>query len=71
MDACLAGNPDISDNFQYAGPLTEAVQLGNIAVRFPGETLKWDAKNLKITNIEAANQFLTKQYRKGWEVEEA
>ncbi|MGY8644108.1 MAG: Gfo/Idh/MocA family oxidoreductase [Verrucomicrobiales bacterium] len=71
VDACLAGNPDISDNFAYAGPLTEAVQLGNIAVRFPGETLKWDAKKLKVTNIEAANQFLTKEYREGWEVEEA
>ncbi len=71
VDACLAGNPDISDNFAYAGPLTEAVQLGNVATRFPGQTLEWDAENLKITNLPEANSFLTKTYRKGWEVHEA
>ncbi|NNE90476.1 MAG: Gfo/Idh/MocA family oxidoreductase [Verrucomicrobiales bacterium] len=70
VDACLAGNPKISDNFQYAGPLTEAVMLGNIAVQFPGETLEWDPKKLRIGNREEANRFLTKKYRKGFEVEE-
>ncbi len=69
VDACLSGDP-ISDDFAYAGPLTEAVQLGNVAVRFPGQRLEWDAKNLKVTNVPEANQFLTKAYRKGWEVEE-
>jgi predicted dehydrogenase len=69
VDACLAGNADISDNFAYAGPLTETVQLGNVAARFPGETLQWDAKNFRITNLEEANRFLTREYRKGWEVE--
>lgn len=68
VDACLAGNPEISDNFAYAGPLTEAVQLGNVAVHFPGETLQWDAASLKVTNLPEANQYLTKTYRKGWEL---
>jgi predicted dehydrogenase len=54
--------------FAYAGPLTEVVLLGCLATRFPNKELKWDAPNLKITNEEAANQFVRKVYRKGWEV---
>jgi len=60
----------ISDDFAYAGPLTEAVQLGNVAAHFPRKTLKWDAASFKVTNIPEANAFLTKEYRKGWEIEE-
>jgi hypothetical protein len=33
-----------------------------------GQTLEWDAKDFKITNDEAANKLLTKEYRKGWEI---
>jgi predicted dehydrogenase len=69
VDACLAGNTEISDNFAYAGPLTETVQLGNVAARFPGKKLEWDAENLRITNLEEANQWLTREYREGWSVE--
>jgi hypothetical protein len=70
VDACLAGNTEISDNFAYAGPLTETVQLGNVAARFPGKKLEWDAENLRITNLEEANQWLTREYREGWSVEQ-
>jgi len=41
-----------SDGFDYGGPLTEAVQLGNIALRFKDKTLKWDANSLTFTNLE-------------------
>ncbi|MAS95591.1 MAG: hypothetical protein CMO55_20515 [Verrucomicrobiales bacterium] len=68
VDACLSGNPNISDNFAYAGPLAETVQLGNVATHFPGQTLEWDAANLRITNMDAANAFLTREYREGWAV---
>lgn len=68
VDACLEGNPDLSDNFAYAGPLTETVQLGNVAIHYRGETLEWDAENLRITNLEAANRRLTRDYRAGWAV---
>ena len=51
-------------------PLTEAVQLGNVAVRFAGQRLEWDPENLKVTNIPEANAFLSKTYREGWQVEE-
>jgi predicted dehydrogenase len=67
IDGCLSGRQP-SDGFDYGGPLTEAVQLGNIATRFSKETLKWDGKDLKFTNHEAANQFVSKKYRKGWEI---
>lgn len=58
-----------SDGFHYAGPLTETVQLGNIAALHPGKTLEWDAKSLKITNVVEANSLLTKKYRDGFAVE--
>ncbi len=53
-------------NFAYGGPLTEAALLGAIAIRFPGETLTWDAKQARITNHEAANGFVNPPYRNGW-----
>lgn len=70
VDACLEGNADISDNFAYAGPLTEAVQLGNVAVHHPGKVLEWDAAKLKITNVPEANRRISRDYREGWAVEE-
>ena len=60
-----------TDSFQYAGPLSEAVQLGNVASRVPGQTLEWDAENLRVTNSEAATKLLTKSYREGWKIEAA
>lgn len=53
--------------FSYAGPLTEAVLLGNVALR-AGKTIAWDSKNLKIVGNNEANQFIRRQYRTGWEV---
>jgi predicted dehydrogenase len=56
-----------SANFDYAGPLTEAVLLGSVATRFPQTTLEWSGKKLKFTNVKEANQFVGRRYRKGWE----
>ena len=67
VDGCLTGKQP-SDGFDYAGPLTEAVQLGNIAQRFPKKTLHWDYDSLQFTNHEAANQFVSREYRKGWDI---
>jgi predicted dehydrogenase len=67
IDGCLNGKQP-SDGFEYGGHLTEAVQLGNVAAFFPKETLKFDAKKLKITNQPAANKHLTRKYRKGYRV---
>jgi hypothetical protein len=50
----------------YAGPLTEANHLGNVAYR-AGAKIVWDAANLKITNIPEAQRFLARQNpREGW-----
>lgn len=54
-------------NFDYAGPLNEAVLLGNVAIR-AGQKLEWDPKNMKVTNVPSANQFLRAKYRSGWEI---
>ncbi|MFO0825400.1 MAG: hypothetical protein U0792_20155 [Gemmataceae bacterium] len=58
-DACR-GEGKTTSNFDYASPLTETVLLGTIAIRVPGETLKWDAAAMKVTNSPAANALLTK-----------
>ena len=53
-------------HFGYSGLLTEAVLLGNAAYR-AGKELAWDTAAGK-TNVPAAEQFLGKEYRKGWEL---
>lgn len=51
--------------FSYAGPLTEANHLGNVAHRAGGKIV-WDAKAMRITNNEDANRFLKRVPREGW-----
>ncbi len=53
--ACKGRDKAMSE-FDYAGPLSEIIVLGDIALLHPGKTLIWDSKNLKITNDEAANK---------------
>jgi predicted dehydrogenase len=67
LDAVLAGGT-CSAAFDYAGPLTESVLMGNVAARTPGQTLEFDARALRFTNHAEANQHLTRSYRKGWGV---
>jgi predicted dehydrogenase len=55
-----------SADFSYSGPLTELALLGNIAKRFPGQKLLWDNANMKVTNLDAANEWVRRPYRKGW-----
>ena len=50
------GQDKAMSSFDYAGPLSEIIVLGDIAMMHPGRKLLWDAKNLKITNDEAANK---------------
>lgn len=66
----VRGNGKTSANFDYAGPLTEAVLLGGVATRFPNTTLEWDGPELKFTNNSDANKYIRRTYRKGWEVKE-
>ena len=63
---CGGGQQKCSANFDYSGPLTESVIIGNIAARFSGETLKFDAKSLRFPDKLEANQYLTRTYRNEW-----
>ena len=66
IDACKGGAPACSD-FNYSGPLTEVVLLGNLAIRTEGHLL-WDGPNMRVTNNEAANEFVRREYRQGWKL---
>ena len=66
LKACRDGSPTLC-NFDYSGALSEAVLLGNVAYR-SGKGFKWDGENMKILDNPAAEKFLTKEYRAGWEV---
>jgi len=86
VEACKEGfgkskHKALTSSFDYAGPLTESILMGNLAIRsymlreersrgghqYPGrKRLLWDGANMKITNFEKANQFVRRAYRKGW-----
>jgi predicted dehydrogenase len=67
VDACLGGEPTES-HFAQTGPMTEAILLGTIAIRLPGEKLEWDHVGMKFTNHPEANRYLKRAYRNGWQV---
>jgi predicted dehydrogenase len=66
LNACKGG-PAAGTNFDYSGPLTETVLLGNLAIRV-GKAVEWDSEKMK-TNLPEANALLRREYRKGWELE--
>lgn len=84
VNACMAGygNAELSSPFEYAGPFTESILIGNLAIRswmmknpklkgwddkyLGRKKLMWDAQNMKITNFDEANQFVKREYREGW-----
>ena len=87
VEACIAGAGSaeakaLSSNFDIAGPLTESVLMGNLAIRsydikttdksgrasYPGRNIQllWDGPNMKITNFDEANQYVKRTYREGW-----
>ncbi len=86
VEAAIAGYGSkeakgLSSHFDIAGPLTESILMGNLAIRsydiqkkkgndfdYPGRNIKllWDGANMKITNFDEANQFVKRNYRDGW-----
>ncbi len=64
IHACKAGSPTTC-NFEYAGLLTEANHLGNVAYRV-GKKLEWDAENLQCPNAPEAEPLIRRKYREGW-----
>jgi hypothetical protein len=86
-DACKAGfgsteHRNLTSSFDYSGPLTETVLMGNLAIRsyqtakmmgeekhFEGrKRLLWDGNNMRVTNYDAANEFVSRDYREGWKL---
>lgn len=65
----VRGNGQTSAPFSYSGPLTEMVLLGCLATRFEKAELKWDTKAVKVTSHEAANKYVRRTPRKGFETE--
>jgi len=71
LRACKGGQP-AGSNFDWAGPLTEVVLMGNVPLRMElrekvdRQNLLWDAKAKRFSNIPEANEFLHKNYRAGW-----
>jgi predicted dehydrogenase len=71
----IKGGPPARSNFaDYAGPLTETILLGNLAVwaaadaDTPGKKIEWDAKNLKPTNAPEVESVVTPAYREGYKL---
>ena len=64
--ACKQGG-ETSCAFDYSGPLTETVLLGNVALR-AGAPLTWDAEALTATDCPTAARYVRKTYRPGWEL---
>ncbi len=71
VEACKGGKP-AGSNFDWAGPLAEAVLMGNVALRvqlreeLTLRSLHWDSAALRFTNLEDANKFVRSEYRAGW-----
>jgi hypothetical protein len=66
VSACKNGTPTTC-NFDYSGALAETVLLGNVAYK-AGKKIEWDAAAMKCTNAPDADQYLRREYRKGWEL---
>ncbi|MHC4727046.1 MAG: Gfo/Idh/MocA family protein [Planctomycetota bacterium] len=66
IEACKGGKPALC-NFDFSGPLTEIVLLGNLAIR-SGKKLFWDRKNMMATNAPEVSKYLHIPYRNGWEL---
>lgn len=60
-------NTQTPGSFLLAGPVTETINLGAVALR-AGKRVEYDTVNMKITNLPEANKFLTREYRQGWEL---
>ena len=63
----IKGGPAARSNFpDYAGPLTETILLGNLAVWAAGKKVEWDPKGLVATNAPELAAIVRPKYREGW-----
>jgi len=59
------GKTETSCPFEYAARLTEVMLLGVVALR-AGKKINYDGRNMRVTNVAQANDFLRREYRQGW-----
>jgi hypothetical protein len=69
--AACKGGPHTYGDFLLAGPISDAFNLGAVSLRLGGKRLLFDAAKAKVTNVPEANKYLTREYRKGWELASA
>jgi hypothetical protein len=61
------GDYESPGTFLKARPVTENILLGAVALR-AGKKVEYDPRKVEITNLPEANQYLTREYREGWEM---
>jgi hypothetical protein len=65
--AAIKGGPQSPGSFLNMGAISDAVNLGAVALRARRKIL-FDSESMKITNVAEANKYLYREYRKGWEL---
>ena len=65
--ACIKNKKESPGSFLVAGPVTETINLGAVALR-AGRKVDYDSDSMKITNFQRAERYLAREYRKGWEL---
>jgi hypothetical protein len=63
----IRGEEKISCPFEYATRLNETMNLGVVALQ-TDHVIEYDAAAMQVTNVAAANRYLRRQYRPGWEL---
>jgi hypothetical protein len=66
LEACKNGEQP-SSHFEYSAALTEMVLLGNVALQ-AGEPIEWDRARMQVVSPSDANQYVAREYRKGWSI---
>ena len=68
VEACLVCDLEkCGSKLSYAAPLTEALLIGCVSLRYPGEELAFDARKMCFTNKSEANAFLKAPKRGAWD----
>ena len=65
VHACKTGEKACAD-FDFSGPLTEMVLMGNLSLYYPGQKIRWDGQAMQAVNLPEANQYVKHLYREGW-----
>jgi hypothetical protein len=68
VDAIRGGPKPMSNFVDYAAQLAEVVLLGNVAIRTGGKRVVWNAEKMQAVDLPAADRFIRRERRKGWEL---